>query len=82
MRVSIRGGCFCNPGAAERALGIDSTALSACLRTARAQRVAFSHEWLSERLGRPVGALRMSLGYGTDSGDVAHGIGTIEAWRI
>ena len=81
MRVSIRGGCFCNPGAAERALGIDSAALSECLRTARAQRIAFSHAWLSECLGRPVGALRMSLGYGTDMGDIARGVGIVETWR-
>ena len=81
VRVSIRGGCFCNPGAAERALGIDSAALSDCLRAARAERITFSHAWLSECLGRPVGALRMSLGYGTDAGDIARGVRTIEAWR-
>lgn len=80
VRVSIRGGCFCNPGAAERALGIDSAALSDCLRAARARRIAFSHAWLSECLGRPVGALRMSLGYGTDAGDIGRGVSTIEAW--
>ncbi len=79
MRVSIRGGCFCNPGAAERALGIDSAALSDCLRIARAQRIPFSHPWLSECLGRPVGALRMSLGYGTDARDIARGVAAIEA---
>jgi selenocysteine lyase/cysteine desulfurase len=81
MRVSIRGGCFCNPGAAERALGIDSAALADCLRAARAQGIAFSHAWLAECLGRPVGALRMSLGYGTDAGDVARGVAAVEAWR-
>ena len=81
MRVSIRGGCFCNPGAAERALGIDSAALADCLRAARAQGITFSHAWLAECLGRPVGALRMSLGYGTDAGDVARGVAAVEAWR-
>ena len=81
LRVSIRGGCFCNPGAAERALGIDSGALSDCLRIAREQRVPFSHAWLAECLGRPVGALRISLGYGTDAGDIARGVAAIEGWR-
>ena len=80
MRVSIRGGCFCNPGAAERALGIDSAALADCLRTAQERRIAFSHAWLSECLARPVGALRMSLGYGTDTGDISRGVAAIEAW--
>ena len=78
MRVSIRGGCFCNPGAAERALGIDSVALADCLRAARERGIAFSHAWLAECLGRPVGALRMSLGFGTDAGDIARGVGAIE----
>ena len=80
MRVSIRGGCFCNPGAAERALGIDSASLADCLRASREQRVAFSHAWLSECLGRPVGALRMSLGYGTNLGDLVRGVAAIERW--
>ncbi len=81
MRVSIRGGCFCNPGAAERALGIDSNALADCLRQAREQRVAFSHAWLAECLGTPVGALRISLGYGTDAGDISRGLGVVVRWR-
>ena len=81
MRVSIRGGCFCNPGAAERALGIDAGALAECLRAARERRVEFSHAWLAECLGRPVGALRISLGYGTDSSDLSRGLGVVELWR-
>jgi selenocysteine lyase/cysteine desulfurase len=81
MRVSIRGGCFCNPGAAERALGIDSSALADCLRVARERRVELSHAWLAECLGRPVGALRMSLGWGTDSADISRGVGIVERWR-
>ena len=80
LRVSIRGGCFCNPGAAERALEIDSGALADCLRTARQLGIAFSHAWLAECLGRPVGALRMSLGYGTDAADLSRGVAAIEAW--
>lgn len=79
-RVSIRGGCFCNPGAAERALNIDSRALAECLRTARERRITFSHAWLAECLGRPVGALRMSLGYGTLESDVTNGVSAIAAW--
>jgi selenocysteine lyase/cysteine desulfurase len=81
MRVSIRGGCFCNPGAAERALGIDPHALAECLRACRDGGIEFSHAWLARRLGRPVGALRMSLGYGTDRQDVARGVAAVEGWR-
>lgn len=81
MRVSIRGGCFCNPGATERALGIDSGALADCLRMARERDVDFSHAWLARCLGRPVGALRMSLGYGTNERDIARGLASVEVWR-
>jgi selenocysteine lyase/cysteine desulfurase len=81
MRVSIRGGCFCNPGAAERALGIDSSALADCLRIARERRVEFSHAWLADCLGRPVGALRISLGWGSDPADISRGLDLVECWR-
>ncbi len=81
-RVSVRGGCFCNPGAAERALGIDAGALADCLRVARERQHAFSHAWLAECLGTPVGALRISLGYGSDSTDISRGLGLLEHWRV
>jgi selenocysteine lyase/cysteine desulfurase len=78
--VSLRGGCFCNPGAAERALGIDAGALAACLRVVRERGLAFSHAWLAECLGTPVGAVRMSLGYGSVAADVARGVDVIAEW--
>lgn len=81
MRVSLRGGCFCNPGAAERALGIDSDALADCLRIARERKVEFSHAWLAECLGRPVGALRVSLGWGTNETDISRAVSLIELWQ-
>jgi selenocysteine lyase/cysteine desulfurase len=81
MRVSLRGGCFCNPGAAERALGMDSQALGDCLRRAREQRIEFSHQWLAGCLGTAVGALRMSLGYGSDRRDIERGLRVIESWK-
>jgi hypothetical protein len=36
MRVSVRGGCFCNPGAAERAFAFPSERLARCLTEAAA----------------------------------------------
>jgi hypothetical protein len=62
-------------------LGIDSDALTECLRVVRERNVEFSHAWLAERLGRPVGALRMSLGWGSDVADIARGVEIIERWR-
>ena len=78
--VSLRGGCFCNPGAAEQALGIDAGALADCLRLVRDRGLTFSHAWLAECLGTPVGALRMSLGYGSNAADVARGVDVIAEW--
>ncbi len=80
MRISIRGGCFCNPGAAERALGIDSDALADCLRAAREGQVEFSHAWLSQCLGRPVGALRISLGWGSNAADISRALQLLKLW--
>lgn len=57
--VSVRGGCFCNPGCAEAAFRIPAAAADRCRRELGA---AFSPERLASCLERPVGALRASLG--------------------
>jgi selenocysteine lyase/cysteine desulfurase len=66
--ICLRGGCFCNPGAAEHAFGYSAPELGAALdRLGRdfsmpAMRVALG--------GKPVGAVRASLGYGSKPDDV------------
>ena len=50
--VSIRGGCFCNPGAAERAFGFPAGESAACME--RARREGFSVEKFGECLGGSV----------------------------
>ena len=63
--VAIRGGCFCNPGAAEQAFGISASAASACLTG------DFSvARFRSCMQGLPVGALRASLGPPTTTADL------------
>jgi selenocysteine lyase/cysteine desulfurase len=68
--VSIRGGCFCNPGAAERAFGFPSAETLACMD--RARREGFSVESFAECLGGdiPVGAVRASLGVPSNDADI------------
>jgi selenocysteine lyase/cysteine desulfurase len=68
--VSVRGGCFCNPGAAERAFGFPAAESAVCIE--RARREGFSTEWFADCLGgkTAVGAVRASLGLATNEEDI------------
>jgi len=68
-RVSVRGGCFCNPGASAAAFDFPPEATMHCLDT------ALRDGWSLDRFGacvggRPVGAVRASLGIPSDRSDV------------
>jgi len=78
--VSIRGGCFCNPGAAERAFGFPPTGSAACLD--RAGREGFSVERFAECLGSgvAVGAVRASLGLASNETDIARLVEVIRSY--
>jgi selenocysteine lyase/cysteine desulfurase len=78
--VLVRGGCFCNPGAAETAFHFDRAIEARCL-TALAGRFAVST--FAECLGPgiAVGALRASIGPPTTEGDLARLTATLEALR-
>jgi selenocysteine lyase/cysteine desulfurase len=63
--VALRGGCFCNPGAAAAAFGFDGVALQRCLRG------RFSPERFRQCMpGKAVGALRASVGLATNAEDL------------
>jgi selenocysteine lyase/cysteine desulfurase len=63
--VAIRGGCFCNPGAAAAAFGLNAAHVRACLRD------DFSIRRFRDCMsGQPVGALRASVGLATTAGDI------------
>ena len=68
-KVAIRGGCFCNPGASETAFGFRGDEVARCLAATRDD---FSVARFARCLGpeRPVGALRISLGYPTIAADL------------
>jgi selenocysteine lyase/cysteine desulfurase len=68
--IAVRGGCFCNPGAAERAFGFDARRSRECLRAASAR--GFTIDRFAECLGddRPVGAIRASIGVANNDHDV------------
>lgn len=64
--IAVRSGCFCNPGAAERAFG--SSGLAHCLDRIGAD---FTPQRLADCTGREAGAVRASLGLANDAADVA-----------
>ena len=69
--VSLRGGCFCNPGAAERAFGFPAARSAQCMERARHE--GFSIRSYAECLGddTAVGAVRVSLGIATNATDLS-----------
>jgi selenocysteine lyase/cysteine desulfurase len=67
--ISLRGGCFCNPGAAEHAFGFTADASARCFGAAA--RDGFDLDRLRACLGgAPVGAIRISVGMANLEADV------------
>jgi selenocysteine lyase/cysteine desulfurase len=67
--VHLRGGCFCNPGAAEAAFGFDAALLAHSLDALAGE---FSISRLQRHMGADVavGALRASIGLANNRADV------------
>jgi len=76
--VAIRGGCFCNPGAAEKAFGFDAIGVERCLDKLEGN---FSIEAFRTCTGRAatVGALRLSVGAPTTHEDIERALALIAA---
>lgn len=68
--IALRGGCFCNPGAAERALELPAEGMKKCLQ--EIPRGEFSLKRLADCLGGDiaVGALRASVSLPTTDADL------------
>ena len=63
--IAVRGGCFCNPGASECAFGLNAAHARDCLHG------EFSvARFRACMCGKPVGALRASLGLATSEADI------------
>lgn len=76
--VSVRGGCFCNPGCAEVALAFPAERARECRR---ALGVDFSIPHFAACLGGPVGAVRASVGIPTVPADIERLLGVLESYR-
>lgn len=70
VNISLRSGCFCNPGASELALGITKEMLEGCFDNA--ERMTFEQfiTAMSGKIGDAVGALRVSVGVASNFADV------------
>ncbi len=70
VNISLRIGCFCNPGAGELALGITAEDLAGCFHNE--ERMTFEQfiTAMSSRIDDAVGALRVSVGIATNFADV------------
>ncbi|HEV7593902.1 MAG TPA: aminotransferase class V-fold PLP-dependent enzyme, partial [Gemmatimonadaceae bacterium] len=78
--VSLRGGCFCNPGASESAFGFRADETARCLD--QISDTGFSIDRLADCLGPgvPVGAVRASLGLPSTIGDVDRSLAVVRSY--
>ena len=67
--ISIRSGCFCNPGAAEYSMGISSEEVRSCFEKARTKHFKMDH-YVTCMGDKALGAVRVSLGLATNFSDV------------
>lgn len=77
--LAIRGGCFCNPGAAEKAFGFEQSGVVQCLSKLEGR---FSIPAFQACVGDDVtvGALRLSVGAPTSLKDVERAFALVEAY--
>lgn len=68
--ISLRTGCFCNPGGGEIALGITGTELSSCFRAAGHESRLTVDDFRLCIDGKSTGAVRVSLGLASNLADV------------
>ncbi|HEX2076326.1 MAG TPA: aminotransferase class V-fold PLP-dependent enzyme [Longimicrobium sp.] len=78
--ISVRGGCFCNPGAAEHAFGFTPRESARCFGAAAAE--GFDLDRLRACMrGRPVGAVRVSVGMANVEADVTRFLELLAGFR-
>jgi selenocysteine lyase/cysteine desulfurase len=69
-KISLRTGCFCNPGGGEIALGLTGTELSSCFRQPEHQTHMTVDDFKLCVDGKSTGAVRVSLGMISNEADV------------
>ena len=78
-RVSVRGGCFCNPGAAEAAFGFPAAVAARCLASTRD--TGWSQPTFAQCMHEyAVGAVRASFGIPSNQADVLRLVSVVESF--
>jgi selenocysteine lyase/cysteine desulfurase len=78
-RISVRGGCFCNPGASEAAFGFPAEAASQCLVSTVA--LGWSIPRFAECMrGLAVGAVRASFGVPSNRDDLRRFLAVVQSF--
>lgn len=78
-RVSVRGGCFCNPGASEAAFGFSAERAARCQESPANTRFTVSR--FAECMhGHAVGAIRASFGAPSNARDLARLVDVVESF--
>lgn len=75
--VALRGGCFCNPGAAEKAFGLGGTDAGRCLDQLEGR---FNVPAFAACINGAVGALRLSVGPPSTFGDLDRALALIASY--
>ncbi len=76
--VSLRGGCFCNPGASEAAFGLEPSRMAACLESLGD---TFTPERFAACSDTAVGAIRASIGLANNADDIRRAVGVVASFR-
>jgi len=76
--VSLRGGCFCNPGASEAAFALDPASIASCLGALGEK---FTPERFTECTNTAVGAVRISIGLANNTADIERAIAVVASFR-
>ncbi|HVO41269.1 MAG TPA: aminotransferase class V-fold PLP-dependent enzyme, partial [Aggregatilineales bacterium] len=76
--ISLRTGCFCNPGAGEMALGLNASHLKQCFRN---EKWMSFEQFIAAMDINVVGAVRVSLGIASNFADVYRFVRFVEQFR-
>ena len=79
--ISLRTGCFCNPGVGETAFGLDPAAIAEYFRAGSSMDFDELRGRIRNDLGIEAGAVRVSLGIASNFEDVFHLLEFIRSFR-
>ena len=70
QRISLRTGCFCNPGPGETAEGLTEADICAAIKTDPDMNLRRFLQFITHRSGKSAGAIRVSVGIASNFADV------------